>query len=193
MEAALTPETFAQLLLSLDKDRERAGEKYEDLRRTLLRFFEWRGAPFPEEHADEVFNRVARKLGEGVEIKNLGGYCYEVARLIFLETTKGVERRREPLEALKSEPAAPHDAGLETEEKERRLSCLEECLRALPADGAELIVEYYRYEGRGQIERRRALAVRLGLRRDALANRAQRLRDRLERCVNGCLRKESAI
>ncbi len=52
MKAALTSETFAALLFSLDADRERAGEKYEDLRRTLIRFFEWRGAPFPEEHAD---------------------------------------------------------------------------------------------------------------------------------------------
>jgi DNA-directed RNA polymerase specialized sigma24 family protein len=194
MAAALTADAFARLLLSLDADRERAGEKYEDLRRTLIRFFEWRGAPFPEEHADEVFNRVARKLGEGLEIKNLGGYCYEVARLVFLETTKSVERRREPLAALKFEPAAaPHDAGLEATEKERRLSCLEECLGALPAGGAELITEYYRHEGSGQIDHRRALAERLGLRRDALANRAQRLRDKLEGCVNACLRKKSAI
>lgn len=193
MEAALSPETFTRFLLSLDADRERAGEKYEDLRRTLIRFFEWRGAPFPEEHADEVFNRVARKVGEGVEVKNLGGYCYEVARLVFLETTKWAERRREPLEALKSEPVAPHDTTTEELEAELRLACLEECLRALPAEGAALIMEYYRHEGGGQIERRRALAARLGLRRDALANRAQRLRDKIERCVTACLRKKSAI
>ena len=91
VEGARTSETFARLLLSLDVERERAGEKYEDLRRTLIRFFEWRGAPFPEEHADETFNRVERKLGAGVEIKNIGGYAYQVARLIFLETTKGAD------------------------------------------------------------------------------------------------------
>jgi DNA-directed RNA polymerase specialized sigma24 family protein len=193
MEAgALTPETFARLLLSLDADRERAGEKYEELRRTLIRFFEWRGAPFPEEHADEAFNRVARKLGEGVEIKNVGGYCYEVARLVFLETTKGADSRKESLDSLKSELAAADTTG-EDVEKELRLSCLEDCLSALPAESAELILEYYRYEERGQIERRKALAERFGLRRDALANRAQRLRDKLEHCVSVCLRKKSAI
>ena len=194
MEAgALNPETFARLLLRLDADRERAGEKYEDLWRTLIRFFEWRGAPFPEEHTDEVFNRVTRKLGEGVEIRNTGGYCYEVARLVFLETTKGVDGRRESLESVKFEPAAPPDTTVEATEKELRLSCLEDCLRAQPAESAELILEYYRSEGRGQIERRKALAARLGLRRDALANRAQRLRDKLENCVSDCLRKKTAI
>jgi DNA-directed RNA polymerase specialized sigma24 family protein len=169
MEASLTSETFARLLLSLDADRERAGEKYEDLRRTLIRFFEWRDAPFPEEHTDEVFNRITRKLGQGVEIRNIGGYCYEVARLVFLETTKGVNGRRESLESVKFEPAAPPDTTVEATEKELRLACLEDCLRALPTEGAKFILEYYRYEGHGQIERRKALAERLGLRRDALA------------------------
>lgn len=192
MQAALTAETFTKLLLCLDTDRGRAGEKYEDLRRTLIRFFEWRGAPFPEEHADESFDRVARKLNEGVEIKNIGGYCYEVARLVFLETTKRHDRKRAPLESVEFELAAPNTTA-ESVEKELRMGCLEDCLRALPGETAELILEYYRYETSGQINSRRALAARFGLRRDALANRAQRLRDKLEYCVSGCLRKKTAI
>ncbi|HEX8351738.1 MAG TPA: hypothetical protein VF611_02355 [Pyrinomonadaceae bacterium] len=193
MEAgALTPEAFGRLLLSLDEDGGRAGEKYEELRRTLIRFFEWRGAPFPEEHADEVFNRVARRLAEGVEVRNPGAYCYEVARLIFLETTKGADGRREALDSLKSEPVAP-DTAAAAAEKELRLACLEDCLRALPSESAELILDYYRHGEGGQIERRKELARRFGLRRDALANRAQRLRDKLEGCVSACLRKKTAI
>ncbi|MCA1850632.1 MAG: hypothetical protein LC672_06210, partial [Acidobacteria bacterium] len=177
--------------LSLDADRERAGKKYEDLRRTLIRFFEWRGAPFPEDHADEALNRLARRLGEGIEIKNIRAYCYEVARLVFLETVKGADSKRESLESLRSEPAAA-DATDEAEQKELRLSCLEDCLRALPSENSELILEYYRYERHGQVERRRTLAKRFGLRRDALANRAQRLRDKLEDCVSACVRKKTA-
>ena len=53
MQAGLTADIFAKLLARLDPDRERAGERYEDLRRTLTRFFEWRNAPFPEEQTDE--------------------------------------------------------------------------------------------------------------------------------------------
>ena len=75
----------------------------------------------------------------------------------------------------------------DAQEKERRLACLDHCLHGLPADSRELIVEYYREDKRGRIETRRALAERLGVRSEALANRAQRVRDKLERCVNTCL------
>ena len=193
MKAALTQESFAALLLFLDADRERAGEKYEELRRTLIRFFEWRGAPYPEEHADETLNRVARKLGAGLEIKNMSGYCYEVARRVFLETIKAVDSRRGSLESAESDLVAVSDPSGEQIEKELRLTCLEDCLRALPDESAELILEYYRYEQRGQIDRRRALAERFGLRREALANRVQRLRDKLEHCVSVCFGKKTTI
>ncbi len=193
MKAEFTADTFARLLRCLDADEERAGEKYEDLRRTLIRFFEWRRAPFPEEHADEAFNRVARKLGEGVDIKNIGGYCYEVARLIFLETTKRIDSMRESLDSVEFELAAAANPTDLEEDKELHLACLEDCLHALPGESAELILEYYRYEQKGQIENRKALAERFGLRRDALANRVQRLRDKLEQCVNACFKKKRPI
>ncbi len=192
MELGLTAKAFTKLLDRLGEDREQAGEKYEDLRRTLTRFFEWRGAPFPEEHTDESFNRVARKLDEGIEIKNIGGYCYEVARLVYLEALKGHESRRAPLEEIKLETSAP-DTAEETAEKEQRLTCLDDCLHILPIESRELITEYYRDEKRERIDHRKALAERLGLRRDALANRAQRVRDKLEQCVIRCLKKKSAI
>ncbi len=191
MASALTANAFTKLLENLGETQEEAGEKYEDLRRTLMRFFEWRGAPFPEEHTDESFNRVARKLDEGVEIKNIGGYCYEVARLVYLETLKGHETRRTPLEEIKLESVTPDTD--EMAEKEQRLSCLDDCLEALPKESSELITEYYCDGKRGRIDRRKALADRLGLRRDALANRAQRVRDKLEQCVTRCLKTKLAI
>lgn len=192
MESRLTAEAFAKLLMAFDADRQRAGAKYEDVRRTLIRFFEWRGAPFPEDHTDETFNRVARRLDEGVQVKNIGGYCYEVARLVCLEALKGPDAKRSPLEAnnLKASVAATSD---EAQEKELRLSCLEDCLDALPPESRELIMEYYRDAAARQIDHRKALAERLGLRRDALANRAQRVRDKLEQCVADCLKKRPAI
>ncbi len=192
MESALTADAFTKLLERLGDDQEQAGQKYEDLRRTLIRFFEWRSAPFPEEHTDETFNRVARNLDQGIEIRNIGGYCYEVARLVCLEAFKGRDRRRTPLEEIKLEAIAP-DTIEETAEKEQRLTCLDDCLRVLPVESRELITEYYCDEKRGRIDRRKALANRLQLRRDALANRAQRVRDKLEQCVIRCLRKKSSI
>jgi DNA-directed RNA polymerase specialized sigma24 family protein len=192
MGAALTSDTFARLLDFLDADRERAGEEYEGLRRTLIRFFEWRSAPFPEEHTDEVLNRIAKKLDEGVDVRNIRSYCYEVARLVFLEAVKGHTSKSAPLDSIEFETGVA-DTTDEATEKEIRLACLDDCLRALPRESADLILEYYRYEKRAQIDQRKALAERFGLRRDALANRAQRLRDKLEQCVSGCVNKDSPI
>src|SRR5436305_353923 len=174
MASALTAEAFTKLLARLDAERERAGEKYEDLRRTLIKFFEWRGAPFPEDHTDETLNRVARKLDEGIEIKNLGGYCCEVARLVCLEVWKGSDSRRDT-PATNFQNAASADDSDSALERELRLDCLEQCLNRLPVESRALIVEYYQDERGNRVERRKALAEALGLRREALANRAQRL------------------
>ena len=165
MELGLTADAFAKLLDRLGDDREQAGEKYEDLRRKLIRFFQWRGAPFPEEQTDESLNRVARKLSEGVEIKSIGGYCHEVARLVCLESLKGHDSRRAPLDEIKLEAATP-DTTDTAAEKEQWLTCLEDCLNVLPPESRELISEYYQDEKSGRINRRQALAERLGLRRD---------------------------
>jgi len=192
MEVGLTADTLTRLLNCLDPDPQLAGEKYEQLRRTLIRFFEWRSAPYPEEHADETFNRVGRKLVEGIVINNMAAYSYEVARLIFLETTKRPESKRVSLDSSTMGPIAS-ESNSESVENELGLSCLDNCLRKLSSENAELIIEYYRYEKRGQIEHRRAMAERFGLRRDALANRVQRLRDKLQHCVSVCLRNKSAI
>jgi DNA-directed RNA polymerase specialized sigma24 family protein len=192
MERELTAQAFIRLLGRLGDDEAHAAQNYEDLRHTLIRSFEWRGAPFPEEHADETLNRLARKLDEGVEIRNLREYSYSVARLVWLEALKGDGKRQTPLDEIEHEPIALDTSG-ETAEKETRLNCLDDCLDALPGESRDLIMEYYVDEKRGRIDRRRHLAERLGLRRDALANRAHRLSDKIELCVTRCINKKSAI
>jgi hypothetical protein len=59
-------------------------------------------------------------------------------------------------------------------------------LSALASDDRTLILDYYRHEQRGRIERRRDLAASLRLTANALTIRACRLRDRLLRCVSAC-------
>lgn len=191
MRREVTAEAFGRLLDALDPDRNLAAEKYEELRRLLIRFFEWRGAPFPEEHADETFDRVSRKLDPSVPIANIGGYCYEYARLVCLEALKSRDSKSISIDAM-AVPAVAAPAG-ETTGPAARLACLESCLDALPRESRELIVEYYRDDGRVRIDRRKAMAARLGVPRETLANRAQRVRDRLERCVSECLGRRSPI
>lgn len=173
------------MLACLDADRERAGEKYEALRLLLVKFFDWRGTAFPEEQADVTLDRVARKIEEGEQIRNLTSYCYGVARFLFLETLKGPESRRDPLDEI--DPVAASEA---TEEKERRVECFEGCLGKLPTQSREVILQYYQDERRVKIDHRKSLAERLGIPLNALRSRAQRMRDKLEHCVHECLDKE---
>jgi len=186
MARSLTPETFRKLLDKLDPDQDRAGQRYEQLRRALIRFFEWRNAPFPEEHSDETLDRLAHKLDEGIDIRNPGAYCYEIARLVFLESLKGHGHKRRPLESHDLRDQSVPDTADDDRRHERRLACLDGCLRALPHHSRELILDYH-HASRGALRQRRALAERLGLRREVLANRAQRVRNRLELCVANCL------
>jgi len=61
----LTLETFDGLLALLGPDRDRAVEVYLEIRRNLVRLFEWRGCSTPDEYADEAINRCARKIAAG--------------------------------------------------------------------------------------------------------------------------------
>lgn len=185
-EWALSAEALAAFLACLDPDSDRAGEKYESLRLTLMKFFDWRGAHFPEELADETINRVIRKIDEGQTVRDIPTYCHGVARLVLLERLKGPENRRADFEEL---PQAALVAP-EPEERDEREDCFEQCLKTLPVESRQLILQYYGDEKRDKINRRLAMAERLGIPLNALRSRAQRIRNRLEECVNGCLKKK---
>ncbi len=186
---ALTSEAFERLLASLDANREHAGQKYENLRRKLIEFFEARGSRSPTDHADEAINRVARKVEEGESVQDLSRYSYGVARLLFMETLRA--REIEPITVdLATVPPIAAD-GEEHErrrqEQERRLECLEVCLTKLPAANRACIMEYYREENGVKIEQRKLQAEELNMSLNALRLHASRVRRELGNCVNSCL------
>jgi len=74
----------------------------------------------------------------------------------------------------------------EAARREALLDCLDRCMRALPADDAQLILDYYRGEQRVKIEQRRRLAEERHLSANALKVRACRIREKLEACINAC-------
>lgn len=63
-EWALSPEAFDAFLAWLDADRDSAGEKYEKIRRALIKDFVLRECIDPEALADEAIDRVIRDLPE---------------------------------------------------------------------------------------------------------------------------------
>ena len=174
---SLTQEAFDQLLGSFAPDRDDAAKKYLEVREKLIRLFVWRGCPFPEDHADETFNRVARKISEGEEIRNTAAYVIGVARLLVLEIIKAHSRQKEALEELQKSDVS------EDTQSELRLECLQQCLSKLSPDNRELILQYYQGDKREKIENRRQLSARLGVPLNSLRMRALRLRELLQTCV----------
>ena len=180
----LTQDAFDKLLVAFGGDRESAGQKYLEIRNHLTRFFEWRGCSFPEDHADETINRMAKRVAEGEEILNHSGYAMGVARLLLLEINKGRQREQSALAEIGAMP----DVYVPEDEGESRLVCLRTCLETLSPDNRELILQYYHGEKGEKIENRKKLLDRLGIPVNTLRMRALRLRERLQSCVEDCLR-----
>lgn len=184
--SALTAAGFARLLARLGDNPDRAGDGYEELRLMLVRFFEWHDSWFPEDDADETINRVICKLEDGTEeVQNLEAYCLGVARLVLLERLRAPERRRDDLESLRPLAAPVSDAN---EAEETRLKCFRRCLENLPPGTRELLVAYFQDERRARIDHRKQLAKELGISPEALRRRVKLARDKMEKCVNRCLK-----
>jgi DNA-directed RNA polymerase specialized sigma24 family protein len=178
----LTQVHLMALLTRLDIDPERAGRAFEALRGTLIAFFDWRGAHAPDECADETLNRLARKLAEGEVVTDMRHYALGIGRFVWLEQARQPARRWRTLEEARvaERPAPASDAPPPLE------GCLHRCLDELPDDGRTFILGYYAYERGEKVRERARLAEELGLTANAARSRAQRLRDRLERCVRRC-------
>jgi len=179
----LTGEALDRFLACLDANPDHAGRKYEAIRQKLVKIFDWRGARFPEECADETINRVVRKLEHGQEIRDIPTYCQGVARLVFLESLKKAENRQVSLDELKTVPMAEVSSDDDTVQRK----CFVRCLGELPGESRQLILQYYEDERRLKINNRQAIADKLGIPLNALRSRVQRIRDKLEQCVTHCL------
>jgi len=193
----MTQDAFNLLLACLDHDQQRAGQKYEDLRRGLIVFFESRGSSSPQDLADDTINRVARRLAEGREIyvENPASYFYGVARNVLKEHWESAHPSSAALENLPPSKHPSSDPGrlellqLERNQKERRLECLEHCLEALMPGDRQLIYEYYQGETGTKVQNRKTLADRIGIPLNALRIRALRIREKLEACVERRLKE----
>jgi len=179
----LTQEAFDKLLLALGGDRDTGSQKYLEIRTNLTRFFEWRGCSFPEDHADETFNRIAKKVAEGEEILNPSGYAMGVARLLLLEIIKSRQREQSAL----TEISNTDEVYVDSDDDESRLTCLRNCLQTLSPDNRELILEYYQGEKSEKIQNRKKLLEKLRIPVNTLRMRALRLRERLQGCVEECV------
>lgn len=176
---SLHDRAFRGLLWRLDPDPTVAGERYEQLRRTLVQIFDWRGALAPDACADETIDRLARKIANGTAVGDVTAFAHGIARMVLFE-----QRRRPETRAISLDDAVgvgERASGDDDEAVDERLLCLEQCLAELDATSRALILRYYGHPREHRIDGRAALARELGLSATALRSRAQRIRDRLER------------
>jgi len=188
-----TASAFQRLLNWLDGATNSEGQKYLEMRRRLVAYFDRKNCATPDDLADETLDRVARRLEE----ENISTaeapakYCYIMARFVFMEHLRlsrqegnlASDLERNSTEAMSDFSQAP-------DEKNDRLSCMEECINQLQPADREIMLGYYVGKGREKIESRRSLAQRLSITSNALSIRACRIRDRLENCVRDCCREE---
>jgi DNA-directed RNA polymerase specialized sigma24 family protein len=194
-EKSLTRFAFDRLLEWLDDGADSEGATYLEIRRRLVAYFDRRNRPSADDLAGETLNRVGRTLEASgvITISPPARYCYVVARFVLLEDIRR-DRRHVPIDdspgvatsLLRSAPKPPDQDDIL---REQRLECLDRCLAELKPEQRDLVIEYYRDTGRDKIERRRALAARLGISMNALGIRACRIRDTLEACVDTCGRR----
>lgn len=181
-QQAMDSQAFDRLLSWLDQDRDRAGERYEQIRSRLIKVFEVRGCPVAEDLADATMDRVSTKLPEimNAYIGNPELYFYGVAQKIHLEYL----RRKPPVQALALQRPS-------TEETEMQHECLEKCLGRLTPRNRRLVLQYYREQGHTKQETRKLLARRLGIGANALRIRVHRIRETLAECLTDCLKRIS--
>ena len=182
----ITEEDFDRLLRWLDHEHapggaeynpERAGARYEKIRRRMISFFACRGCREAEDHTDETFRRVTAEVRDVADtwVGPPEPLFYGVANFVLKEY-----RRPRP---APPPPPAPRP----TEVIELEYECLESCVRRLTAAQRELILRYYRGARRAKIDHRKKLADELGIALNALRIRAHRIRSTLEKCVHECL------
>ena len=191
-----TQDSFQFFLHWLDEGVDSAGEKYLEMHRRLVAYFDRKNCPTPDELADETLARVAQKLQEKGQITDLAPahYCYITAKFVFLENVRHSKQSPVALDdvSISGRPFAPvvkpvPDArGLD---QEQLLACLDGCLKKLSSVDNELILEYYVGEKQEKIQRRREIGARLGLSANALTIRACRIRAKVEQCVKACCRE----
>src|SRR5215468_4785967 len=117
---------FSRLLDWLDDGVDSCGERYLEMRRRLIAYFDRRHCQFVDDLADETLDRIASTLQRDgtIAVTPQARYCYVVARFVFLE-----EVRRQRLRLRLPPPQWTDDeSSLERRAtREERLEFLDRC------------------------------------------------------------------
>lgn len=173
-----TNEAFEKLLRWLDPDRDKAGEKYEKIRRRLIRVFACRGGCEAEDLADETINVVLSKTDW-----LLANYVGDPA-LYFYGVAKKIHSKPKPLPDLPPPDPDPP-------ELEQVCTYLDDCLDNLQSAERDLVLRYHQGEKQEKIQNRKKLAEELKISRNALRIKVCHIHSHLRECVERRLQEQS--
>ena len=174
----LEPADFDRLLTWLDPNPDRAGQLYESIRWRLIAILASRGCHIPEELADEIIDRVARRVRD-IEATYTGDKA-----IYFLGVMNNVHH-----EYLRR-PTAPRlvtEKHEDVEVKEQTYVCLDRCLAKLSPHARDIIQQYYAADKQAKISLRKRIAAKFGVSRSNLRLRALRIRAKLQTCIEQCM------
>jgi DNA-directed RNA polymerase specialized sigma24 family protein len=187
MVETFSQSSFHKLLGLLAPEREAAGEKYENLRQRLIKFFEWRNCEMAEELTDTVFDRVMQKIAEGEQINNVTGFSATVAQFVFKEYLRRNERQNQLIEGAPEIQNIKASEPVETDENSSvRLICFDKCLKEFSDENRKFIIAYYDTDERTMINSRKKLAEEMKVSLNTLLIKACRLKAKLEDCTLSC-------
>jgi DNA-directed RNA polymerase specialized sigma24 family protein len=174
------PENFELLLSWLAPDRDRAGEKYEQIRRNLLDYFRRRDVSDPLTLTDEVILRVTRKVDQVATgfVGDPSAYFLAVARKVLAEWW------RRPVETdLPAQISVVSDSDAR-ERKELLLQSLEHCWAQLSTYEHEILFRYCVETPPLKLaQSRELLAKEINLSLNALRVMAHRLKRKVKHCI----------
>lgn len=174
----LSEVAFSRLLARLNADPELAGKEYENLRQRLIYYFERKGCRTPAELSDETINRIARKIEEGQQIRDMLRYSSTVARLVMLEHWDDPKREWEEVDERLT---APED--LDRDFDEHKLNCMRRCMKSLSRHNRKLIIKNVTSDKNGKLE----IAHNEGITINALRLKVFRIRAKLNECYQECI------
>ena len=188
LDKVLKQEEFDGLLALFSEDREEAGVIYEELRNSLVRYFETRDCRDADMLADETLSRVALKAHtfDPLRYTRPSSFVFGFASKILLEYSRDPQKMRITydrwVQSTLSVPVESDDSELDAE----NIACLQKCLGEMSAEDRELIVNYYSKEKQEKIASRKLMAETLGIKMETLHMRVHRLRGSLKKCMKGC-------
>jgi DNA-directed RNA polymerase specialized sigma24 family protein len=184
----IPPENFELLLSWLAPDRERAGEKYEQIRRNLLDYFRRRDVSDPFTLTDEVILRVTRKVDQVAPgfVGDPAAYFLAVARNVLAESW------RRPIETEVSEEISVFTDLEAGEHKELMLQSLEQCWARLSTSEQQILWRYCVETPPLKLaQSREAMAKELNLSVNALRVMAHRLKRRVKACIEMVMKNKN--